>query len=109
MDKVLEYVAYVRKALLNAATLVLSLGALPVLPAPYDKWVAVAIAVAGAIVHYLTSNGPKPTDYELADAPAVDDAELEPGADDFDAVGGNPAMTPADPSQPAAGTPPSAS
>jgi hypothetical protein len=106
MEKLTEHLAYVKKALVNVATLVLALGALPVLPAPYDKWVAVALAVAGAVLHYTVSNGPKPSDYQLADAPAVDDEELEPGPEDYTAVGAQ--MNPADPGQPAAGTPPPA-
>lgn len=51
-----DWIAYARKAIINGIGLATSLLSLGLLPEPYAKYVAAAVAVATVIVHYRTAN-----------------------------------------------------
>lgn len=62
MTRVLAYLAYVRKAAVNAAGLVLVIGAevTPFVHGSALRWTQLGIAVATAVVHYVVQNAPHP-------------------------------------------------
>jgi hypothetical protein len=65
-----QYLAYVRKAIINVTGLLGSLLALGLLPEPANRYAATAFAILTAITHYVVSNAPAP-----GSAPAVLDAD----------------------------------
>jgi hypothetical protein len=75
-----QYLAYVRKAIINITGLLGSLLALGLLPEPANQYVAAAFAVLTAITHYLVPNAPAPgsvpavVDVDPAEADPVDEA-----------------------------------
>lgn len=71
------YVAWTRKAIINALGLLTSLLALGLLHDPYDKWVAAAIAVLTVISHFFTPNAPAP-----GTAPAQEEFNPDDEAED---------------------------
>lgn len=87
MEKLKAALAYIRKQLILLSTLAGALLTLGLLPDEYASYVATGISVIGAIVHYLTPNGGAPSDYALADVPALEDDETEPTVEDLKAVG----------------------
>lgn len=60
MEKFAQYVAYVKKALVQVTGFTLALLALGLLPEPYAGWLSAAAAVLTTLVHYFVENGPDP-------------------------------------------------
>lgn len=74
------YIAWTRKALIQISTLlgvVLSLG---LLQEPVKGYVVTAIAIIGTVLHYITSNGDKPTAPTTSAPEPVEGTIVEPKA-----------------------------
>jgi hypothetical protein len=77
------YIAWTRKALVNAAGLLTSLLALGLLPDQYAGYVAAALAVITAILHFNVSNADAPGSVEAVDEGDPDEehpTEWQPAA-----------------------------
>lgn len=60
MKNFTAYVAWTKKAIVNVLGLLTALLTLGLLPDPYNAWVATAVAVLTAILHFIVENAPAP-------------------------------------------------
>jgi hypothetical protein len=83
MANVTAYVAYTRKAIIQVATLIITLGTAVAtfseLPDKYASFITASVAAAGSVLHFLVPNADAP-----GTTPAVEpfDEDSEDGVDD---------------------------